>query len=264
MLAETDLHAFAEALLHAERAHAYIPPLTGTHPGTTIVDAYAIAQAVTDLKLASGRLVKGHKIGLTSQAMREVSGAKEPDYGTLFDDWFVPEGAAISFSERNRPAAEVELAFILGRELRGPGINVADVIRATEYVLPAIEIVDSRYTGRGPGPIVVDSIADAAWCGRIVLGGNPRMLNQIDIRAIGCALLRNDTVVEQGVSSAVMGNPLAAVAWLANKLSEFGVVLQPGHVIMSGSFTKISPFAAGDTITGRFDVFGDVVFSVTA
>ena len=264
MLAEPIRRDFAAALFAAERDRIPIEPLTQVHAHAEIGDAYAIAQAVTALKLAAGRTVKGHKIGLTSPVMREVSGATEPDYGTLFDDWVVDEGGAISRSVFNRPSVELELAFVLKSALSGPAINVADVIMATDFVLPAIEIVDSRYTQRGPGKIVIDSIADAAWCGRVVLGGNPRRLDQIDIRAISASLLKNGEVVAAGNSSAVMGNPLNAVAWLARTLHDFDVPLEAGHVIMSGSFIKVFPFDAGDEIVARFSEFGDVAFAVTA
>ena len=262
-LDDAQRRALAAGLYAAERERAYMAPITETHPGVDIADAYAIAQLVTDAKLAAGRKIKGHKVGLTSKAMREVSGANEPDYGTLFDDWFVPEGSVISASWFNRPSVELELAFVLGSRLEGPGLNVADVIRAVDFVLPAIEIVDSRYTRRGPGPIVVDSIADAAWCGRIVLGGNPRRLDSLDVRSIGASLSVNGEVRDKGVSAAVMGNPLNAVAWLANKLSEFGVSLEPGHVVMSGSFIKVYPFKAGDSVSAVFDVLGEVRFDVS-
>ncbi len=263
MLNDAQYRALAAELFAAERDGVPIAPITERHPGTNVADAYAIAQYVTETKVANGRRIKGHKIGLTSAVMREVSGATEPDFGTLFDNWFVDEGSVIDYSLFNKPSVELELAFVLREPLAGPSINVADVIRATDFVLPAIEIVDSRYTHRGPGPIVVDSIADAAWCGRIVLGGNPRRLDEIDIRQIGAALLINGEECASGLSSAVMGNPLNAVAWLANKLHEFGVTLEPGHVVMSGSFIKVFPFKAGDMVVARFgQPFGDVSFTV--
>ena len=254
----------AQGLFDAEFERRFIPPPTQTHPGVTIVDSYAIAKKVMELKLAAGLRIKGHKIGLTSAVMREVSGANEPDYGFLFDNWFVPEGGSVSRSSFNTPMVEIELAFVLRDGLSGPNVNAVDVIQATDFVLPAIEIVDSRYTGRGPGPVVIDSIADAAWCGRIVLGGNPRRLDQFDIRTVKGALIKNGEVVAHGVSAAVMGNPVNAVVWLVNKLHEFGTRLEPGQVVMSGSFIKVVPFAAGDEITARYDIFGDVSFSVAA
>ena len=176
--------AFAAALFEAERDSVPIKPLTEVHPAADISDAYAIAQRVTALKLAAGRIVKGHKVGLTSAVMRVAAGASKPDYGTLFDDWFVGEDSSIPRAWFDRPSVEIEISFVLKDRLAGPGITIVDVIRATDFILPAIEIVDSRYTARGPGKVVVDSIADAAWCGRIVLGGNPRRLDQLDVRAI--------------------------------------------------------------------------------
>lgn len=262
MLTKTERRSFADALLTAELNHSPIEPLTKTHPEATVEDAYRIALLVTEAKVASGRMVKGHKIGLTSKVMREMAGADEPDYGAMFDNWFVAEGSPVSLSDLNRPSVEAELAFVLGERLGGPAATVADVIRATDFVLPALEIVDSRYTGRGPGKTVIDSIADAAWCGRVVLGGNPRRLADIDIRRIGGALSINGDIQQTGVASAVMGNPVTAVAWLVNKLHEFGVQLEPGQVVMSGSFVRAVPLSAGDTVAALFDEFGDVGFTV--
>lgn len=260
MLTDAERESFARALWKAEVEHAPIEALTALHPEADIVDAYEIATLVTASKLAAGLTVKGHKIGLTSKAMRSMVDAKEPDYGTLFDDVFVPEASEVDFGRLNAPSAEVELAFVLGRGLSGPSVTVADVIRATDFVLPAIEIVDKRYTRRGPGNPVVDSIADAAWCGLVVLGGNPRRLTDIDIRAVGASLVINGELEDSGLSSAVMGNPVVAVAWLANKLYEFGVALEPGHVVLSGSFTRAVPFSRGDTVSAQFDTFGEVGF----
>jgi 2-keto-4-pentenoate hydratase len=189
MLTDEQRIAMAQALYDAELNHAPIEPFTITYPDADIEDSYRISQLVTELKLTAGRTVKGHKVGLTSKAMQQMSGATEPDYGTLTDDWIVPEGSTIDMSRLNRPLVEMEIAFVLKRELSGPGINAADVIQATDFVLPAIEIVDSRYRGRGPN-MLVDSVADAAWCGLVVLGGRPARLTDLDIRREG-ALSRN-------------------------------------------------------------------------
>ncbi|MGH2586556.1 MAG: 2-keto-4-pentenoate hydratase, partial [Dehalococcoidia bacterium] len=160
-------------------------------------------------------------------------------------------------SRFNRPRVEVELAFVLRHDLVGPSVNAADVIRATDFILPAIEIVDSRFSRRGAGG-VVDSISDAASCGLVILGGNPRRLDQIDVRRIGASLAKNGDVEVSGVASAVMANPISSVAWLANKLHEFGVTMSAGHVILSGSFIAAIPFEAGDTLTALFDQLGEV------
>lgn len=247
----------AEALFAAERDRAPIEPITATYENADIEDAYRIAMCVTELKLAAGRAIKGHKIGLTSKAMRSLNNATEPDYGTMFDNWFVPEGSIVEFSRLNRPLVEVELAFVLKHDLPGPSVNAADVIRATDFILPALEIVDSRFSRRGNRG-VIDSVADAASCGLVVLGGNPRRLDQVDIRRIGASLAKNGDIEETGVASAVMGNPINSVAWLANKLHEFGVTMAAGHVVLSGSFIKAIPFGAGDTLTAVFDQLGEV------
>jgi 2-keto-4-pentenoate hydratase len=254
--------AMAQALLGAERDTSPIDPFTVTHPDANIEDSYRIAQLVTALKVSAGRTIKGHKVGLTSKAMQQMSGATEPDYGTLTDDWFVPEGSTVDMTRLNRPLVEMEIAFVLVSALRGPGVNAADVIRATDFVLPSIEIVDSRYRGRGPN-MLVDSVADAAWCGLVVLGGRAARLDQIDVRREGAVLYKNGTIEETGVGSAVMGNPVNAIVWLANKLASFGVTMEAGSVVLSGSFVKAIPFAADDTITAMFTTLGDVTFAAS-
>ena len=147
MLTDKQRRAAAQSLIEAERDHAPIDPISTTYPGADVEDAYRISILVAEMKVAAGRSIKGHKIGLTSKAMRSLTGATEPDYGTLFDDWFVAEGSAIPMSRMNRPLVEVELAFVFREPLAGPMINAAEVIRATDFVVPAIEIVDSRFNG---------------------------------------------------------------------------------------------------------------------
>jgi 2-oxo-hept-3-ene-1,7-dioate hydratase/2-keto-4-pentenoate hydratase len=259
MLTEDQRREAAAALFAAERDHAPIPLITVTYPEADVEDAYRISMLVTEMKLAAGRTIKGHKIGLTSKAMRSTTGATEPDYGTLFDDWFVDEASAVPWSRMNRPLVEVELAFVMKERLTGPSVNAADVIRATDFILPALEIVDFRYNDR---PKLVDSIADAAACGFVVLGGNPRRLTDIDIRRISGSLSKNGEIEETGVASAVMGNPINAIAWLANKLHEFGVAMEPGHVVLSGSFIKAVPFGAGDSLVALFDQLGEVTLKI--
>lgn len=261
MLSHEDVQKVAQSLSRAEQTRAWTEPVSNRHPDADVADAYRIGLAVRDLKLAAGRSVKGHKIGLTSKAMRAMTGATEPDYGFIFDNWFALEGSAVSRATMNRPLVEVELAFVMGDTLRGPSVNVADVIRATDFVLPALEIVDSRYNGRGKNTLV-DSIADAAMCGFVVLGGRPMDLLDVDLRRLSASLAINGDIMETGSASAVMGNPLNAVVWLANKLHEFGVAMQPGDVILSGSFVKAIPFDAGDSITALFDQLGEVTLRV--
>ncbi len=251
----------SKALYDAHLAGGQIDSVSTKHPNADVEDAYAIARGVVDLKVKSGRVIKGHKIGLTSKAMQAITLAEEPDYGTLTDDYFRYEGATVQRSEMNNPLVEVEIAFVMKHALKGPGVNAADVISATDYILPCLEIVDSRQKRGGPGPLI-DTIADAASCGFVVLGGNPRKLHQVDVRRIGAVLLVNGSQEQSGVGAAVMGNPISSVAWLINKLAQFGVGVEPGQTILSGSFLKAIPFGSGDTLTAIFDTLGEVTLAV--
>lgn len=251
----------AAALFEAELSREWMEPITLTYPDADIEDAYAIGQYVTEAKVDAGRVVKGHKVGLTSKAMRSVTGATEPDYGTIFDDWFLDEGTKVSMSRMNRPLVEIELVFVLGSRLGGPDVNAVDVMNATSYVVPAVEVVDSRFSKRGK-PGVVDSIADAASCGFIMVGGNPTPLNDIDVRYAPGILYKNGEVEESGVAAAVMGNPVNSVAWLARKLHEFGVEMQAGHSVLSGSFIRAHPMELGDTFVADFGNLGQISFGV--
>ena len=260
-LAAADIQKITEDIWHAEQTGEWTEAPSNRFPGITVDDGYAIGTAVRDLKIAAGRSVKGHKIGLTSKAMRDMTGATEPDYGYIYDDWFVLEGEAIQRSRLNHPMIEVELAFVMKEEIKGPSVNVADVIRATDFVLPALEIVDSRYKDHGPN-MLVDSIADTAWCGGVVLGGNPVRLNDIDIRRMGASLSVNAEIIETGAAVAVMSNPISAVAWLANTLHKFGTSMQPGDVILSGSFVRAVAFDANQSLVALFDELGEVTLKV--
>lgn len=251
----------AAALLAAETSRQWIEPITLTYEGADIDDAYAIGQYVTEAKVAAGRVVKGHKVGLTSKAMRSITGATEPDYGTIFDNWFLDEGTKVSMSTMNRPLVEIELVFVLETNLGGPDVNAVDVINATKYVLPAFEVVDSRFTKRGK-PGVVDSVADAASCGFIMVGGSPSLLSDIDVRHVAGALYKNGEVEESGTAAAVMGNPVNSVAWLARKLHEFGVEMQAGQTVLSGSFIRAHPVTVGDTFVADYGPLGQISFGV--
>lgn len=251
----------AEALVEAENTRVWTQPLSLKFEDADIEDAYAVGQLVTDIKVANGRIVKGHKVGLTSKAMRSLTGATEPDYGTLFDNWFLDEGSQVSMRTMNRPLAEIEIVFVLKEPLGGADVNAIDVIRATDFILPAIEVVDNRYAGSGTKGLV-DSISDAASCGFVMVAGNPTSLNDIDIRHISGALYKNGQIEESGMAAAVMGNPINSMAWLARKLHEFGVVMQPGHSILSGSFIKAHPIQAGEAFVADFGPLGQISFGV--
>lgn len=246
----------AQRLLAAYTSRTPIAPLTSTYKDMTLEDAYAVQLLQMHELVSGGRQVKGHKVGLTSAAMQRLLGVNEPDYGHLLDDMFVDEGASIPIGRFCQPRAEIEVAFVLGRRLEGPGVTIADVMRATDYVLPSIEIVDSRVADWKIK--IQDTIADNASSAALVLGGRPTRLHDIDPALIGATLRKNGEIVETGCSGAVLGNPAIAVAWLANKVAQFGVALEPGHVIMPGSCTRMIPVVAGDHVRADFDGLGHV------
>lgn len=248
----------AQGLLNVYSSREVMPRLTGAYPDIEIEDSYRIQEMFIRRKLESGRRIKGYKVGLTSKPMQQMAGSSEPDFSAMTDDLFLPENTPISYSRFFSPMVEMELAFVMKHELSGPGVLPVDVIRATDFVLPAIEIVDFRVK-REPGFNIIDTVADLAACGAAVLGANPRRLDQVDIRRVRGAMMKNGAVVEEGEASAVLGNPVSAVAWLANKLGEFGVVFRPGDVILTGAITRAIAFAPGDEILCRFDSgVGDV------
>lgn len=239
-----------------------LPLLTQTYPGITVEDAYAIQQAFIAERIAAGRRIKGYKVGLTSKVMQESMGSSEPDFSSMTDDLFLPEDTPLDAAQFFRPMIEIEVAFVMKHALPGAGVQPVDVIRATDFVLPSIEIVDFR-VGPAPRMTITDTVADLAACGAAVLGANPRRLDQLDLRTMQGEMLINGEVVQSGLASAVLGNPVTAVAWLANKLGEFGVTFQPGDTILTGSFVRAMPVKAGDEIIARFDQgLGDVKTSL--
>lgn len=240
------------------RTRKALPLLTQTYPGITVEDAYAIQKAFFDRRIAEGRSVRGYKVGLTSKVMQESMGSTEPDFSAMTDDLFLPEDTPIDTAQFFYPLIEIEIAFVMKGSLKGPGVLPVDVLRATDFVLPAIEIVDFR-VGPAPGMTVVDTIADLAACGAAVLGANPCRLEDIDIRNVTGQMLINGKLEHEGKASAVLGNPVTAVAWLANKLGEFGITFEPGQTILTGSFVRAMPVKAGDEVVARFDSgLGDV------
>jgi 2-keto-4-pentenoate hydratase len=258
---DTDVKEAAERLTAAELGRQTIPRLTETYRGMEISDAYEVQRAVIGARVVSGARIRGHKVGLTAAVMREQFGVDEPDYGVLLDDMFVLEGSEIPAGTLVAPRVEPELAFVLDRELRGPGVTVADVLRATAFVVPSLEIIDSRIEDWNI--TVIDSIADNASSARVVLGGRSTAIDSIDPRTLGVVLRRNGEVVETGATGAALGNPVSAVAWLANKLAEFDVALEEGTTVLPGSCTKAIAVQAGDHVRADFDQVGSVavVFS---
>lgn len=246
----------ATSLARAEQDRSPIAPLTETYPDLDVVDAYDIQLLQIRDKLAAGAAIRGHKVGLTSKAMQTMMGVDEPDYGHLLDTMFVYEGLGIEARALCAPRVEIEVAFVLGAPLSGPHCTVADVLAATAYVAPSIEIVDSRI--RDWKIALADTIADNASSARVVLGGRRTRLDGLDLRTLGGVLRKNGEIVATGAAGAVLGNPAIAVAWLANKVHSFGVTLGAGHVILPGACTRAFDVSAGDAIEADFDVLGHV------
>ena len=255
MLSQEECRKAAASLLEAERIRVPVVQLSKTYPHMEIEDAYRVQDLWAEGRLAQGASVVGHKIGLTSRAMQMASKMTEPDYGRILDDALYNDGAQIRADRFIKPRLEVELAFVMGADLEGPGTRVHDVLRATEFVVPALEIIDYRTeVPRG----IVDTIADNAAFGAIVLGGRTIRPMDVDLRWVGATLSKNGIIEESGVSAAVMGHPAAGIAWLANKLAAVGVGLKKGHIVLGGSFTRPVDVAAGDVIHADYGPLGAI------
>jgi 2-oxo-hept-3-ene-1,7-dioate hydratase len=262
MLSADEIAAAAARLDEAERSRRQIRMLSLQHPGMTIDDAYAIQRAWTALKQDNGRVIRGHKIGLTSYAMQAAVGIDTPDFGALLDDMFFYDGARIPTERFIALRIEAELAFVLARRLAGPNCTIFDVLNATDHVTPALEILDTRIQRVDPETKatrkIVDTVADNAANAALVIGGRPIRPNDVDLRWIAALVSRNGQLVETGVAAGVLNHPANAVAWLANALHHHGVTLEPGEVILSGSFIRQIEVRRGDTIHADYGQFGTV------
>jgi 2-keto-4-pentenoate hydratase len=245
-----------DALLRAYVEKRGIVPISATHPDCGLDDAYAIQLGQVGRWVDEGRTVRGHKVGLTSEVMQRQLGVDQPDYGHLFSDMFYADDAPIPASRFIAPRVEPEFAFVLSRPLTGPGLTVTDAVRAVEAVIGSIEIIDSRIADWKIG--LVDTIADNASSAGVVLGRHRLGVNEIDIVSAECTLTKNGSVVGTGVGGAVLGSPLRALVWLANKLGELGTSLDEGAVVLPGSVCAAVPVAAGDSVTADFGVLGTV------
>jgi 2-keto-4-pentenoate hydratase len=246
----------AAALLGAYSSGTPLPPLTDSNPDMSVADAYGIQVAQVAAWTAAGAVVKGHKVGLTSAAMQRQLGVDQPDFGVLLDSMFLAEGGSAEFGRFLQPKAEPEIAFVLGRPLRGPGVTVAEALAAVDFVLPALEIIDSRIADWKI--TLADTVADNASSGAVVLGSRPVRADSLDLSLAGCLLHRNGRLEGTGAGGAVLGSPVNALVWLANTLGARGVGLEAGHVILPGSVCAAIPFGPGDTVSATFDRIGSV------
>ena len=247
--------ALANSLADAYETRVPVDPPSASS-SMTVEDAYAVQTLQVDRWIAQGAAVKGHKVGLTARPMQRMLGVDQPDYGHLLDTMMFASGERFGSARFLQPRVEPEIAFVLGRDLEGPGVTTADVVRATEFVVAAIEVIDSRI--RDWKITLVDTIADNASSGAVVLASRPVLLGAVDLRVVGCNLSRNGALVATGAGGAVLGDPVRAVAWLANVRAATGEALRAGDVVIPGSCTVAVPVGAGDSVRAEFAGIGAV------
>jgi len=256
MLSDAERKKAADILMQAAKDRKQATQLHVTFPAITIEDSYAISTEVMRRRCAQeGRTVIGHKVGLTSKAMQRSSMIDEPDYGYILDDQMIGDGAKVAHANYCKPRVEVELAFVLGQRLTGPGVGLTDVLRATEYVVPAMEIVDARLIDPRK---IVDTVADNGAAAGIAMGGRPVRPLDVDLRWVGGIMYKNSEIEETGLAAGVLGHPALGVAWLANKLGQHGAALEPGHIVLAGSFTRVVFAQKGDTIHADYGPLGGI------
>lgn len=247
----------AALLLEAERTTTPIAPFSERDPSFDVAIAYEAQRIGIQEKLDKGDRVRGHKVGLTSAALQQLVGVNEPDYGIVLESTVVESGEPLALDELIAPRVEAEIAFVLDRPLRGPGVRPVDVLAATRWVLPSLEIIDSRIADWKIG--LVDTVADNASCGRIVLGTAAIRPEGFDLRLVGMAVYRNGVLFNTGAGAAALGHPAQAIAWLVNKFAELGEGIAAGELVMPGALAApVGNIVAGDVITAEFDRLGAV------
>ena len=240
------LDALGDALYEALRTRRPIPPLTRSHPEMSLADAYQVQQRMIARRIERGERIIGSKIGVTSKAVMNMLGVGQPDFGYLLDGMVYNEGESIPIDTLIQPKAEGEIAFLLNRELKGPGVTAADVLAATEGVMACFEIVDSRIENWQIK--IQDTVADNASCGVFVLGDQLVDIRDLDLSLCGMAMEKNGDVVVTGAGAATMASPINAVVWLANTLGSLGISLKAGDIVLSGALGAMVPVAAGDNL----------------
>ena len=254
MLSHEVRTAIADELVNAAATRTPVPLLTQRYPEMEVADSYAVQNIWKQRGEESGRVVAGHKIGLTSKAMQYATGITEPDYGVIFKDMIRESGCALEWSAYTKPRVEMELAFLLKEDIEGPYATIFDVLRATEYVVPALEILDARV--EMAGRTIVDTIADNAAMGLMVIGGTPVKPDAVDLRWVAGILSKDQEIEETGVAAGVLGHPANGVHWLANRLAEHGDKLRAGELVLAGSFTRPMWVEAGSTVSADYGPLG--------
>jgi 2-oxopent-4-enoate/cis-2-oxohex-4-enoate hydratase len=250
-----NISEYGDALYEELRSRQTLPPLSDREPDITVEDAYRISQRFLQCRLDAGERVVGKKIGVTSKPVQDMLGVFQPDFGFLTDVMECPDGAEIPIAGHLiQPKAEGEIAFRLRKDLQGPGVTEQDVLDATATIMPCFEIVDSRIDDWKIK--IHDTVADNASCGVYVFGREEVDPREFDLPSLKMTIYKNGEFVAEGLGSAVQGNPLTAVAWLANTLGEFGIPFRAGEVILSGSLAPLIPVVAGDEMSLEIEGVG--------
>ncbi|MEQ9451703.1 MAG: 2-oxo-hepta-3-ene-1,7-dioic acid hydratase [Pseudomonadales bacterium] len=262
MLSKQDIERAASELYEAEQNCAPVDPVSLRHPDITLDEAYAIQKSIVDRKLADGQRLVGYKIGYTSRAMQKALNISEPDFGVLLDSMVFADGGEIEVDRFCDPRIEAELAFVLKDRLEGEHVTIFDVLNATDYVVPALEIIAARSHRRHPQTgytrKVEDTVADNAGNAGIIMGGRPIKPDSMDLRWCGGILSLNGVVEETGLAAAVLNHPANGICWVARRFAPHNVALEPGQIILSGSFTAPVAVTAGDTIHVDYGPLGGV------
>lgn len=251
----SDRREASRRLLEAEQLRVQVPGPSRTWPDMTLEDAYAIAAIGIETKVSNGARFIGHKVGLTSKAMQRSSQIDEPDFGTLLDGMVFEDGAELAVADYCVPRVEIELAFVMKHRLSGPGLGIDEAIDATDHIVPAIELIDAR--AEDPRTIY-DTVSDNGAAAGMILGGRRVAPRELDLRWVGGLLVSNGEVEETGLAAGVLGHPANALVWLAAKLSEFDQAVEPGEIVLTGSFARPVWAASGDLITADFGGLGSV------
>lgn len=261
-LSNEQIEHAAEQLYQAEVTRRQIPALTLSSPDMTMTDAYAIQQAWVGKKIAQGRTIRGYKIGLTSRAMQMAVNINEPDFGVLLDDMFFANGCEICAADFLDPRVEVELGFVLKKRLFGESVSIAEVLDATDYIVPAIELIAARCHRVDPATgytrTVLDTISDNAANAGVIVGNTKIAPDKPELEWVGALLRLNDTIEETGLAAGVLGHPANGISWVCRRFAPHGVALEPGQFILSGSFTRPVDVKSGDKIVADYGRFGSI------
>jgi 2-keto-4-pentenoate hydratase len=252
----------AQRILDARASRTPVETLIRAEDGPTIADAFRVQQEVIRRQVAGGDSVAGFKLGNIAKAMQAKFGVDEPDYGYLMSSQFFPENLPLSEDQFIEPFVELEPAFVFKRDVGGAHVTVADIIAATDFVVPALEIIDSRVRDWNIG--IFDTLADSGSAAGVILGGQPRTLREVNLSDTPGTITFDGEVVAKGNTSDIYGSPLSALVWLCRRIAEYGITLPAGQLILPGSCLAAAKMVPGTRITGRFEGWGEVSFDYTA